>query len=178
MNFQTGRGRAGGFWLPKLGSGFVQPPKNTGKFRDLVCFHNTTNRERFEANKHQCLWTPELFWLTMSEDFCRQKTNTQLRTWPMPERSLLNFHADSDYFHLATQMCNQDEEIWCPRVLRNGWQYEQHLETSHSEQMLLTCALISSYQWLDFTIKKPWKHFNVLGFIILIIPFCFKEVTL
>lgn len=29
----------------------------------------------------------------------------------MPECCLLNFHADSDYFHLATQMCNQDEGV-------------------------------------------------------------------
>lgn len=49
----------------------------------------------------------------------------------MPERSLLNFHADSDYFHLAAQMLKQDEAIECPWVLGNAWQYEQDLEKSH-----------------------------------------------
>jgi len=65
----------------------------------------------------------------------------------MPECSLLNFHANSDYFHLATQMCNKDEEIQCPWVPGNDWQYEQDLETSHLEQMPLTCA----YQLLPVT---------------------------
>lgn len=44
--------------------------------------------------------------------------------WPMPECSLLNFHADSDYFHLEAQMLNQDAEIECPWVLGNAWQYK------------------------------------------------------
>lgn len=48
----------------------------------------------------------------------------------MPERSLLNFHADSDCFHLAAQMLNQGEEIECPWALGNGWQCQQDLEKS------------------------------------------------
>lgn len=79
----------------------------------------------------------------------------------MPERSLLNFHADSDYFNFATQMCNQNEELQRPWVLGNGWQYEQDLETSHLEQMLLMCRLSALTR--DLILKKPWKPFNTLS---------------
>lgn len=60
------------------------------------------------ASKHQCYSG----WHCL-RNLGSQKTNTRLRTWPMPECSLLNFHADSDCFCLATQMCIQDWELSC-----------------------------------------------------------------
>lgn len=43
------------------------------------------------------------------------------------------------------------------------------------EQMLHTCALIALTSQL--ILKKPQKHLTILDFIILIVSFCFKEVT-